>query len=85
MQPRHVSFEKISAYNVGANKGYKAVEFIGTWTQRRHVNAQAWYRAMMDFAFAKSEIGARVHFSFPRCRPPGPPYFHVHFGFNATM
>lgn len=45
----------VTFLNIGANKGYSLVEFMGLWSQRK-ISAQRWHRAIL--AFAKAEIKA---------------------------
>lgn len=69
--------------NVGANKGYSAVEFVLLWSQK-NVSGHAWNRALRSFPGAGGKLRAYSCGNCKDChRQPPPP--HRRFGGVAHL
>ena len=58
--------------NVGANKGYSALEFVSLWSQK-HVSGHAWNRALRSFPGAGGKLRAYSCGNCKDCHRQPPP------------
>ena len=71
--------EPVNYVNVGANKGYSALEFVLMWTQHR-VSGQQWKRALLTFPGAGGWLRYRPCGNCNDCRRTPPPAHSRHGG-----